>query len=114
MLVFLVFGACVIFLFWLADRADRRSTFNKNNPCVKQPDKQCSYVITADGKGGFKAEGHMKCCQVRDRMKAHNEAFCNMIPGKTYGDIKITEAFHKDCLANKIRYDEMDTSGPAE
>lgn len=116
MTIILAVAAFVILLFWLADRADRSEKKNSNTIkcCDKQPDKGCPYKLKMNPDGGFSASGQFKCCKVIDKMKATNEAFCNLVPGQVYGEIIITEEFHKACLANKIRYDAMDTSGPQE
>jgi len=106
--LFLIFLLLIVWLF-IVDRKPSAIT----QKCIKQPEKDCPYTITVNSNG-TSSSGHMKCCKVRDQLKSMNEAFCNMVPGNTYGEIKITKEFHDSCLAQRKHYKNMDTSGPTE
>lgn len=81
--------------------------------CVKQPHLDCPLTVELTSRGGMKADGHFKCCQIMSQMKAMNRAFCNMEPGVNYNGISINESVKQSALRQKEHYDKLDDSGPA-
>jgi len=107
-----------------------KSLFPPNNPCKKQPDKECAYKVTFVN-GRMKASGHFQCCKVLDQLKAMNRLACNTPPGASVDigqpqsfvsmdgsgpitNISFSKSVHEQALRRKEFWENLDTSGPRQ
>lgn len=110
--IIVIFLICMVFWIIVTPPEDIKIIEKK---CKKDPTKICPYQAYLTGRGGIRAEGHLKCCAVIDNIKKMHDAFSRMEPGVSYGEISITADFKRQAQKAKEKLDKIDTSkGPLQ